>query len=145
MTNKFASGNHGLGICDVCGFQYKLKELKELIVKQRKTNMLACRECWNEDQPQLMIGTFPVDDPQALRNPRPDTSYWQGGLTGLQIDVINPANPQSIMSFGTPSDGSRVIQWGWNPVGLNNVLNLSYITNNLVGSSAVGSVTVSTT
>jgi hypothetical protein len=40
--------------------------------------------------------------------------------------------------------GSRVIQWGWEPVGLSNLLNLP-IPNNLVAQGAVGTVTVSIT
>jgi len=72
MSNRFASGQRALAICDVCGFPYKLRELRSLIVKGRDTNVKACPECWNPDQPQLSLGEFPVDDPQALRNPRPD-------------------------------------------------------------------------
>ena len=72
MSNRFASGQKALAICDVCGFGYKLRELKHLIVKGKDTNIKACPECWNPDQPQLHLGEFPVDDPQALRNPRPD-------------------------------------------------------------------------
>jgi hypothetical protein len=72
MSNRFASGQKALAICDVCGFSYKLRELKHLIVKGKDTNIKACPECWNPDQPQLHLGEFPVDDPQALRNPRPD-------------------------------------------------------------------------
>jgi hypothetical protein len=74
MSYKYASGQKAIAICDVCGFQYKLRELKELIVKGNKTNIKACPECWNPDQPQNRLGEFPVEDPQALRNPRPDSA-----------------------------------------------------------------------
>ena len=76
MATRFASAKKALGVCDICGFTYRLRELKNLIVKNRDTNMKACPECWNPDQPQLMLGSFPVDDPQALRNPRPDTNQY---------------------------------------------------------------------
>jgi hypothetical protein len=56
------------------GFSTSLRELKELIVKGNKTNIKACPECWNPDQPQNKLGEFPVEDPQALRNPRPDSA-----------------------------------------------------------------------
>jgi hypothetical protein len=36
MSYKYASGQKAIAICDVCGFQYKLRELKELIVKGNK-------------------------------------------------------------------------------------------------------------
>ena len=76
MATRFASAKKALGVCDICGFTYRLRELKNLVVKSRDTNMKACPECWNPDQPQLMLGSFPVDDPQALRNPRPDTNQY---------------------------------------------------------------------
>lgn len=74
--SRFASGKIALGICDICGFQYKLRELRDLIIKGRNSNLMACPECWNPDQPQLSLGTFPVDDPQAIRNPRPDYNQY---------------------------------------------------------------------
>jgi hypothetical protein len=52
------------------GFSTSLRELKELIViKGNRTNIKACPECWNPDQPQNRLGEFPVEDPQALRDP----------------------------------------------------------------------------
>jgi hypothetical protein len=101
MGNRFASGKIAIAECDRCGQQYKLKKLKTEIIKQRQYQLLVCPECWDPDQPQLMLGTFPVDDPQALRNPRRDTTYVTSGVN---------AN-------GNLSGGSRDIQWGWNPVG----------------------------
>lgn len=126
MPNRFASGKKAIAECDRCGQRYKLKQLKRLIIKTKTTNILVCPTCWDPDQPQLQLGMYPVDDPQALRNPRPDNSYYQSGLN---------AN-------GNPSDGSRVIQWGWNPVGLNNPLGLTGLPNTLVCSGQIGTVTV---
>jgi hypothetical protein len=78
VSNRFASSKNALSECDLCGFRYKLRELRSLIVKGRDTNVMACPECWNPDQPQLHLGDFPVEDPQAIRNPRPDfTGYPQ--------------------------------------------------------------------
>jgi len=53
MSNRFASSQRALGICDVCGFQYKLRELRNVFVKRRDTNIKACPECWDPDQPQF--------------------------------------------------------------------------------------------
>lgn len=69
----FSSARHSLGVCDVCGFRFKLLELKPLIVKTRVTNILACPQCWVPDQPQLQVGMYRVVDPQAVRDPRVDT------------------------------------------------------------------------
>tara|TARA_R110001592_G_C12959380_1_gene732147 strand:- start:467 stop:721 length:255 start_codon:yes stop_codon:yes gene_type:complete len=63
-------------------------------------------------QPQL----FPpkaYPDPQALRNPRPETNLEE----------------------------QRALQWGWNPVGFNYLPGLSP-DNNLVATGSVGTATV---
>lgn len=85
---KFASGKYALGECDMCGFVFKLHQLIPEIYNQRPTGYLVCSTCWDEDNPQLQLGRFPINDPQALRNPRVD----------LNLPV------------------SRNL-WGWNPVG----------------------------
>ena len=76
MGQRFASNKRAIALCDVCGFQYKLKELRNVIVKGRDTNVKACPECWDPDHPQLHLGEYPVDDPQALRDPRPDNAEY---------------------------------------------------------------------
>lgn len=126
MPNRFASGKRAISECDRCGQRFQLKELRSLVVKTKNVNILVCRSCWEPDHPQLQLGMYPVDDPQALRNPRPDTSYIQSGLNADNY----------------PSGGSRDIQWGWNPVGLANPLGLSGLPNTLIGVGAVGSVAV---
>jgi hypothetical protein len=87
---------------------------------------------------------YPVDDPQALRNPRPDVSYYQAGMTGLKIKTQGQVSSSNVLAFGTPSEGSRMIWWGWNPVGFSNPLGLSGLINTLQGNGAVGNVTVQT-
>ena len=126
MPNRFASGKHSIAECDRCSFRYKLKQLKQLVIKTKNVNLLVCPTCWEPDQPQLQLGMYPVDDPQALRNPRRDNSYLQSGLG----------------NNGLPGEGSRIIQWGWNPVGLYNPLGLSGLPNTLIGNGVVGTVTV---
>lgn len=128
MPNRFASGRIAIAECDRCGFQYKLKKLRTEVVKQRQYQALVCPECWTPDQPQLMLGTFPIDDPQALRNPRRDTTYFVSGLN---------AN-------GNVSGGSRDIQWGWNPVGGSSSFDAALTPNNLVAVGFVGTVTIVT-
>ena len=144
MPNPFASGKKAIAECDRCGFRYKLKQLRKLTIKTKSTNILVCPSCWEPDQPQLQIGMYPVDDPQALRNPRPDTSYWQAGLTGIRTEPYTLPN-DNVLAYGTPSGGSRDIQWGWNPVGLNNALSLPDLPNTLLATGSVGTVTIETT
>jgi len=93
MGNRFASGKNAISECDRCGQRFKLSVLKTEIIKTKNYNLLVCPACWDPDQPQLQLGMFPVDDPQALRNPRPDRSYVASGLDTL----------------GYPSGGSRDI------------------------------------
>jgi hypothetical protein len=128
MANRFASGNRAIAMCDRCGQQFKLKQLRTEIIKQRKYELLVCSECFDPDQPQLMLGTFPIDDPQALRNPRRDTTYF---VSGLNDD-------------GNLSGGSRDIQWGWNPVGGSRLFDDALTPNNLVAVGIVGTVAIVT-
>lgn len=144
MPNRFASGKYAISQCDRCGFRYKLKQLRRLVIKTKNVNILVCSSCWEPDQPQLQLGMYPVDDPQAIRNPRPDTTYYQAGLTGLQEETQGEVPSDNVLAFGGPSGGSRVIQWGWNPVGLNNPLGLSGLVNVLIAQGTVGTVTVQT-
>lgn len=127
MGNRFASGKNAIAECDRCGERFKLKQLKREIIKTKNYDLLVCPECWDPDQPQLQLGMFPVDDPQGLRNPRPDRSYVTSGLN---------AN-------GNPSGGSRDIQWGWAPVGGARLFDTVLTPNYLVSVARVGTVTIS--
>lgn len=137
MGNRFASGKNAIAECDRCGFRYKLKDLKKLTIKTKQVNIKVCKTCWEPDQPQLQLGMYPVDDPQALREPRPDVSYTQSGYTGLQLTTDT--------DFGQPGEGSRVIQWGWNPVGGARAYDNPLTPNNLVSVGVVGTVTITIT
>jgi hypothetical protein len=125
MPNRFASGKHAISQCDRCGFRYKLKELKELVIKTKNINILVCSTCWEPDQPQLQLGMYPVDDPQAIRNPRPDTTYFAPGNDG--------------------AGGSRMIQWGWAPIGGSRSIDAGLTPNDLVSRGLVGNVTIAVT
>ena len=88
MATQFASSQKALGVCDVCGFTYRLREMRNLVRKGRDTNIKACPECWNPDHPQLKLGEFPVHDPQALRDPRPDSNQYASSRA-----LIEPVKP----------------------------------------------------
>jgi len=129
MGNKFASGKKAIAECDRCGQRYLLKQLKTEVIKQRKYELLVCPDCWDPDHPQLMLGMYPVEDPQGLRNPRRDNTYITSGVN------VN----------GNLSGGSRNIQWGWNPVGGAKSFDNALTPNNLVATGFVGTVTVNVT
>ncbi len=137
MSNRFAIGKNAIAECDRCGFRYKLKELKKLTIKTKLQNIKVCKTCWEQDHPQLQLGMYPVDDPQALREPRPDKSYIQSGYTGLQLTLNT--------DFGDPGEGSRVIQWGWNPVGGAQQFDTVLTPNYLISAGIVADVTITIT
>jgi hypothetical protein len=105
MPNKFSSGKYAIAQCDRCGFRYKLSQLKTLVIKTKEINIRVCPECWEEDHPQLKLGMHPVNDPQAVRNPRTDTTYQQtrgyieplyvGAGIAFSVGAINDINPTS--------------------------------------------------
>jgi hypothetical protein len=141
MPNQFASAKYSIAQCDRCNFRYKLKDLKTQTVKTKPYKIKVCQTCWDPDQPQLQLGMYPVNDPQAVREPRPDTSYLQSGNNGLDINLTG-AGPDG---FGTPEGGSRVFQWGWNPVGGASYFDTVLTPNYLIAIGQTGTVTVTTT
>jgi hypothetical protein len=119
MARKFASAKIAIAVCDRCGFQYKLKKLKSEVIRHKETNLKVCPDCFDLDHPQNNLGDVRVEDPQALRNPRPDTSF----------------------SFAGSATSSRAVYWGWSPVGGEG----GEDTNNpLVGDTKIGEVTITT-
>ena len=128
MPNRFASGKYSIAECDRCGQRYKLKQLRKLIIKTKQVSIKVCPECYEPDQPQLSLGLYPISDPQAVREPRPDISYVVSG--------IGPT--------GSPEGGSRIIQWAWNPVGGPRGDDAGLTPNNLAPAGQVGIVTVTT-
>jgi len=128
MASKYASGKHSIAQCDRCGQRYKLSQLKKLTIKTHQANIKVCFECWDPDQPQLQLGMYPVNDPQAVREPRPDTSYAVSGIG----------------TYGYAQDGSRQIQWGWAPVGGASGFDTVLTPNNLIAIGQVGIVTITT-
>jgi hypothetical protein len=126
MGSKYSSGKHSIAECDRCGFRYKLKELRKLTIKTKQVSIKVCQTCWEPDQPQLSLGLYPVNDPQAVREPRPDVSYLQSGY-----DVE-----------GDPSGGSRVFQWGWAPVGGASGNDAGLTPNALTSRGVIGTVSI---
>jgi hypothetical protein len=129
MGNRFASGKNSIAMCDRCGQQFKLTALKKEVIKTKLYNLMVCPTCWDPDQPQLQLGMYPVDDPQAVRNPRKDTTYVTAGTN----------------ASGNLTGGSRDVQWGWSPVGGSSNFDVTLTPNYLVATTFVGTVTVTVT
>jgi len=129
MPSKYASGKYAIAECDRCAQRYMLKDLKKEVIKTKLYQIKVCPSCWDPDQPQLSLGMYPVDDPQGVRDPRPDVSYQVSGL----------------LADGYSGGGSRVFQWGWNPVGGASSFDAALTPNNLNLVVQLGTVTVSVT
>ena len=142
MPSKYASGKNSIAECDRCAQRYMLKVLRIQTLKTKPYKIKVCPECWDPDQPQLQLGLYPVNDPQAVREPRPDVSYLASGTSGLQILLTNSITTEG---FGVPEGGSRVFQWGWAPVGGASYFDVLLTPNDLVALGQVSSVTITTT
>tara|TARA_R100000935_G_scaffold18029_1_gene34879 strand:+ start:2424 stop:2762 length:339 start_codon:yes stop_codon:yes gene_type:complete len=82
----YAIGSKALGICDRCGFTYKLKELKYEVQNKTNTGLKVCYECFDPDQPQYNINSVTTLDVQSLYDPRVDT----GEADSRRLGSFNP-------------------------------------------------------
>ena len=111
MSRKYASGKYTLAECDRCGFVKKLKELKEIFIRTTNTNIKVCKECYEPDHPQNMQGMYPVDDPQAIRDPRPDfAGYAQSRAQIIAINSSGGPNPVGEQDIASVISAGRVGQ-----------------------------------
>ena len=81
MATRFASNKRAFSFCDRCGQRCQLKVMTYTYVLGHKQNIKVCKECRDEnngDHPQYWVGIIGgqkvANDPQALREPRPDTN-----------------------------------------------------------------------
>jgi hypothetical protein len=88
----YALGKFALGLCDRCGFEYKLNDLKK-----EWNNLKTCPECFEPKAPQLSP-TPVVTDSEALYNPRPNNDLEVGegfvvvtSSSIFQADFMNPS------------------------------------------------------
>ena len=104
MARPYASGKHAFGFCDICGFRYKLHDLRAVVSNMEKTGIMACDECWSPDHPQNQLGRHNFDDPQALMNPRP-----VGATAGRDLPAAYRSTFESAVVDTTPY--KRVNGW----------------------------------
>ena len=96
---SYAEGKYAFGFCDLTGFRYPKKDLVPQIVNQRPTGLLVGRDVVDPDQPQLQLGRVRTNDPQALRDPRPDRAEAES----RQMFSFNP------VGGGITELGSRTV------------------------------------
>ena len=105
--SKYATGKWAYGISDRSGFRYRLRDMRK-----EWNGLLVGKDEWERKQPQLEpLRVRP--DPQALRDPRPETNLTE----------------------------ERSIQYGFNPVGYRGDA-LGFTENNLKAKGQVGEITI---
>ena len=125
---SYAKAKYAYGFCDKTGFRYPLKDLVPEYNNGVKTGFLVGRDVVDPDQPQNFLGRIKINDPQSLRNPRPDTSL----LESRSLFGFDPVGNDAV--FMTASVGKVTVTI----TDINRVTGVS-------ATSAVGSVTISTT
>jgi hypothetical protein len=144
---SYAKGKYAFGFCDKTGFRYPLKDLVPEYRNGVKTGFLVGRDVVDPDQPQNFLGRFKIHDPQALRNPRPDTgliasrtigsTYTVRGVSASGgvgvVNVVVPSEPVDVNIAGVSSTG------GVGPVAVATTSSTSVIVA-ASGVSSIGSV-----
>ena len=69
----YTAGKKALGICDRCGFTYKLNELRYETENKVRNGLRVCYDCYDPDHPQLDVNSMSTIDPQSLYDARVDT------------------------------------------------------------------------
>lgn len=100
--SAFAAGKYAYGFCDRTSKRYPLKDLIPQIENRRPNGLLVGKDMVDIDHEQLQLGRVKSDDPQSLKNPRPDkTLVAERGLFAW--------NP---VGGGVTSAGSRTLGLG---------------------------------
>lgn len=97
----YARAKRAFGFCDKTGFRYPLKDLVYEIRNGIKTGFKVGRDVVDPDQPQNFLGRVRINDPQALRDPRPDrfiesVTFEYPALNGETLQPYGP--PDALIS-----------------------------------------------
>lgn len=97
--SSYASGKHAFGFCDRTGFRYPLKDLVKQYENGKWNGLMVGKDIVDQDHPQLRLGRVKMDDPQALQNPRPDTT----------LDNSRALTAWNPVGGGVTAQGSRTV------------------------------------
>ena len=125
---SYAKAKYAFGFCDKTGFRYPLKDLVPEYNNGVKTGFLVGRDVVDPDQPQNFLGRLKINDPQSLRNPRPDRSL----LESRSLFGFDPVGNDAV--FMTAFVGRVSV----------NITEIGSVTG-VSSTASVGSVTISTT
>ena len=118
MATRFASYKRAFGFCDRCGQRYDLKKLKKYLIMGKLINEKVCPECWDPDHPQNWVGIIGSqkvsNDPQALREPRPDmnrnascSDFAYNPVASQQVNI--QVNNVTIVGFSSVQPGVVIV------------------------------------
>ena len=93
----YAKSKKALGICDRCGFTYKLRELIYEVEDETRNGLRVCKSCLDRAHRQLQVGRLNTSDPMALFNPRPDS----GEKDSTQYFGFEPVSGTGIILRGS--------------------------------------------
>ena len=125
---SYAKAKYAFGFCDKTGFRYPLKDLVPEYNNGVKTGFLVGKDVVDPDQPQNFLGRLKINDPQSLRDPRPDRAL----LESRALYGFNPVGSQGTLM--TASVGRVSVT----TTGVETVTGAS-------ATGSVGSVTIDTT
>ncbi len=92
----YATGKFAKALCDRCGFEYKLLDLKE-----EWNGLKTCSSCYEPKHPQLEPLTATAD-PEALYKPRPNNDHEVGeGFVVVVNNDITRYNTMNPATLGT--------------------------------------------
>jgi len=94
----YAKGKHAFGFCDRTGFRYPIHQLVVEIQNCIPTGFRVGYDVVDPDQPQNFLGRVKINDPQSLRNPRPErkiegTKFYYPALDEETLEPFGPPNP----------------------------------------------------
>ena len=86
---KFTKGKFAFSICDRCGDKIKYKDLKT-----EYTGLRVCKQCLDpKTKQEYPTRAGIVNDPEALKNPRPDSDVEDGKGTITAKDHLHCETP----------------------------------------------------
>ena len=60
-----------LGVCDRCGLEHKLRDLKHEVYARKRNGLRVCSDCFDGDHPRNIPYEGRYDDPAPVTDPRP--------------------------------------------------------------------------
>ena len=67
-----ATGKYAFGICDRTGFRYPINKLVFEFSNGKRTGLRVGIDVADRDHPQNFVGRIKTNDPQSLKDARPD-------------------------------------------------------------------------